>query len=169
MHEQEHCHSGPMSCCTTCLDIFAICFPSFASKHRKRIFHSPSILVEQIPYAWCLQCQTSATFSFMVLVKGRQECSSSLTDIHPFLKCLNHSWVCVWPRALSPNASLSILCGFQSCLAEFEAEFGANPLLLHISHFSKSVGSQKALPWRHKNAQKKHTSSQQKVAWQTGS
>jgi hypothetical protein len=31
---------------------------------------------------------------------------------------------------------------FRSPLAEFEAEFDANQLLLHISHFSRSVRSQ---------------------------
>jgi hypothetical protein len=40
------------------------------------------------------------------------------------------------------NTSLSTVCVFPSHLAEFEAEFDPNPLLLHISHFSKSVQSQ---------------------------
>jgi hypothetical protein len=31
---------------------------------------------------------------------------------------------------------------FRCRLAEFEAEFDANPLLLHISHFGRSVRSQ---------------------------
>jgi len=47
--------------------------------------------VEQIPYTQCLQCQTFATFVVVVPVNGRQERSSSSTDIHLFLKCLNHS------------------------------------------------------------------------------
>jgi hypothetical protein len=35
---------------------------SIASELRSRIFHSPSVLVEQIPCAQCLQYQTFATF-----------------------------------------------------------------------------------------------------------
>ena len=46
---------------------------------------------------------------------------------------------------------------FRSRLAEFEAESDANPLLLHISHFSRPVRAQKALTRRHKNTQKKNT------------
>ena len=42
----------------------------------------------------------------MVLVEGRPE----LNDIHPLLKRLNHSQICVWHRAISSNASLNILC-----------------------------------------------------------
>jgi hypothetical protein len=83
MREPEHCHdAGPWSCCATCLDICTGCFPSVTSEHHNRIFHSPSVLVEQIPYARCLQCQTSATFAVMVPVKGRQERCSSSTYIH---------------------------------------------------------------------------------------
>jgi len=33
---------------------------------------------------------------------------------------------------------------FRSRLAEFEAEFDANPLLLHINHFNRSLRSQKS-------------------------
>jgi len=47
---------------------------------------------------------------------------------------------------------LRILC-FRSRLADFEAEFDANPLLLDI----KLVRPQTALTRRHKNAQKRHT------------
>ena len=115
--EPERCHyAGPGSCCATCLQVCAGCFPSLASERRNRIFHSPSVLVEQIPFARCFQCQTFATFSVVVPVEGRQERSSSSTDIHPFLKSLNHSYVCVWPRALSPNAPLSILCVSEAVL-----------------------------------------------------
>jgi hypothetical protein len=83
--------SGPRICCDTCLDVCAGCFPSFATGRHNRIFHSPSVLVEQIPYARCLQFQTVATFSVAVPVEGRQERSSSSTDTHPFWKRLNHS------------------------------------------------------------------------------
>jgi len=46
---------------------------------------------------------------------------------------------------------------FQSCLAKFEAEFGANPLLLHISHFTRSVGSQNSTTITSQKCTEKHT------------
>jgi hypothetical protein len=64
---------------------------SIALESRNRIFHSPSVLVEQIPCARCHQCQTFATFSVVVPVEGHPERSSSSTDIRPFLKPLNQS------------------------------------------------------------------------------
>jgi hypothetical protein len=82
------------------------------------------------------------------------------------LKCLNHLWVCVWPGASSSNASLSILC-FRSHLAEYEPEFEANSLLLHISHFSRSVPSQHSTNTRsQKRTEETLISSQQSAAWQ---
>jgi len=42
---------------------------------------------------------------------------------------------------------------FRKRLAEFEAEFEANPLLLHISYFSRSVRPQ----MNHENYDKKNT------------
>jgi len=52
MREPEHCHdAGPRGCCTTCLDVCAGCFPSVASECRDLIFHSLSVLLEQILYA----------------------------------------------------------------------------------------------------------------------
>ena len=57
-HEPRRCHDAePRSCCTKCLDVCAGYFPSITSEHSKRIFHSPSVPVEQIPCAWCLQCK----------------------------------------------------------------------------------------------------------------
>jgi hypothetical protein len=38
----------------------------------------------------------------VVLVEGRQERSSSSTDIRPFSKHLNRSMVYVWPTAYNP-------------------------------------------------------------------
>jgi len=73
--------------CTFVLDVLI----STTSELRKRIFWLLSILVEQIPYALCFQYQTFATFSVIVPVEGRPECSSSLTDIRLFLKHLYHS------------------------------------------------------------------------------
>ena len=89
----ERCnYAGPSSCCATCLEVCAGCFPSIASERRNRIFYSPSVLIEQIPYARCFQYQISATFSVVVPVEDRQErSSSSSTDMQPFLKRLNHS------------------------------------------------------------------------------
>jgi len=72
------------------LEVDAECFPSFASERHNRTFHSPSDLVERIPYARCLQCQTCVIFSFVGAVEVRPERSSLSTDIHPFLKRL--SW-----------------------------------------------------------------------------
>jgi hypothetical protein len=46
---------------------------------------------------------------------------------------------------------------FRCRLAEFEAEFDANRLLLHISNFGRSVRSQNSTNTTLKNAQKKHT------------
>ena len=64
---------------------------SVVSELHNRIFHSPSVLVEQIPCAQYLQYQTRVTFSLVVPVDGLQERSSSSTNIRPFLKSLNHS------------------------------------------------------------------------------
>jgi hypothetical protein len=102
--------------CMFVLDVLT----STTSELRKRLFWSLSVLVEQIPYALCLQYQTFATFSVIVPVEGRPECSSSLTDIRLFLKHLYHSYVCVWPTALSPNASLSIMCISEAVLLSLE-------------------------------------------------
>ena len=50
--ESERCHdAGPRSFCGACLEVCARCFPSVASKRPNIIFSSPSVLVEQIPYA----------------------------------------------------------------------------------------------------------------------
>jgi hypothetical protein len=55
-----------------------------------------------------------------------------------------------------PNGFFKHLVCFRFRPAEFEAEFYANPLLLHISHFSGSVRSQNSTNTPLKNAQKKH-------------
>jgi hypothetical protein len=47
-------------------------------------------------------------FSGVVLVNGRPERSSSLTDVCPSLKHLYHKKVLLWLMALSPKASCSI-------------------------------------------------------------
>jgi len=49
--------AGSRRCFTTCLEVRTGCFPSVTSEHRDRIFHSLSVVVEQILYAQCLQCQ----------------------------------------------------------------------------------------------------------------
>ena len=72
---------------TIALDVLSSIF----SELRSRIFHSRSVLMVQIPCVQCIQYQTFATFSVVVLVEGRQERSSSSTNIRPFLKLLNHS------------------------------------------------------------------------------
>jgi hypothetical protein len=78
--ELEHCYDAWLrSCCTTCLGVHTRCISSFASEHRIRIFHLPAVLVEQIPYAWCLQCQTFATFLVVVPTEG---CRMFIVDWH---------------------------------------------------------------------------------------
>jgi len=44
-----------------CLDVCAGCFPSITSECLGRIFHSMSVLVEQIPYAQYRQCQKNTS------------------------------------------------------------------------------------------------------------
>jgi hypothetical protein len=58
---------------------------------------------------------------------------------------------------------------FHSHLAEFEAEFDANPLLLHISHFCRLVRLQNRTNTRSQKCREKHTSSQKNTTWQNGS
>jgi hypothetical protein len=47
----------PRNCCATWLVFGARHFSSAASEHGSRNFHSRPVLVEQIPYARCLECQ----------------------------------------------------------------------------------------------------------------
>jgi hypothetical protein len=48
------CHEvGSRGCRAKCLDVRAVCCPSIASECCNRIFHSPSVVVEKIPYAQC--------------------------------------------------------------------------------------------------------------------
>jgi hypothetical protein len=59
---------------------------------------------------------------------------------------------------------------FRCGLAEFEAEFDANPLLLHISHFGRSERSQNSTNTTLKKCtEKEHRSTQHNATWQTGS
>jgi hypothetical protein len=59
---------------------------------------------------------------------------------------------------------------FRCRLAEFEAEFDANPLLLHISHFGRSERSQSSTNTTLKKCtEKEHSSTQHNATWQTGS
>jgi hypothetical protein len=89
-------------------------------------------------------------------VEGCQEHCSSVTDIHPFLKRLNHLQVCVWHRALSPNASSSMLCVLGAILLSLKQ----NLLQIHCTFTSVIwCNCQTALTHHHKNAQKKRTHS----------
>jgi len=100
--------------------------------------------------------RTFATFSIVVMVKYHPKHSSSSIYIHLFLKHLTHSWVCIWPMALSPNASFSILCVSEAILPSLKQNLMQIPLLLHIilaGHYNHRT----ALTWHHKNSQKKHT------------
>ena len=94
--------------------------------------------------------------------------SEEFRDLHS--SPCNHSQVCVWPRALSPNASLSILCVSAALLPSLKQNLMQNPLLLHIINFSWSVRSQNSTDTTpKKNAQKKYTHPQHNAAQQTGS
>ena len=77
----DHCHdAGSRSSCATCLDVCAECFPSFISHCHSRLYHSPSVLVEHIPYTWCLQCQKPINIDLTLL-----------WTCHAFYSRLNHS------------------------------------------------------------------------------
>jgi len=39
-----------------------------------------------------------------------------MPSVANFLECFNYSYICIWPRELSPNASLSILCVSEAIL-----------------------------------------------------
>jgi len=111
---------------------------------------------------------TSATFLIMVLVEGHPLHSTPSTDVCLFLKCLNLSYVCIWPRALSPNASGSILYISAAILPSL--------MQIHSSHTPFILAGwydcKRALPRRHKNAQKKKKKTHvhpQNAAWKTGS
>jgi hypothetical protein len=55
-----------------------------------------------------MSSQTFSTFSVIMLVLGRPECSSSSTDTQPALKCERHSKTAVWLKECFPKASRSI-------------------------------------------------------------
>jgi hypothetical protein len=87
--------AGPLSAlgqillqCTTCL----------LSSSDKIQWHVPYDSPTMLQTSWIVRRWPStiashnfATFSVVVLVEGRPECSSSSTDIRQFFKCLNHS------------------------------------------------------------------------------
>ena len=90
--ETERCHEAGSRIVAPLLWKFVLdLLTSVDSELRNRILHSPSVLVEQIPYARCFQYQTFATFSVVILFEVRQERFSSSTDIRLFMKRLNHS------------------------------------------------------------------------------
>ena len=75
---------------------------------------------------------------------------------HPFLIRLNHSSVCIWLRALLPNAYLSILCVSEAVLPSVEQNLmqiccSFTSVILAIRYDRKT-----ALTRRHINEQKKH-------------
>jgi len=67
------------------------------------------------------------------------------------------------PR-LQCQTSTTFSVVFQSHLAELEAEFNANLLLLHISHFSRLMQSQNSTNTTSQNCTEENTSSQQNAA-----
>jgi hypothetical protein len=90
-----------------------------------------------------------ATFSVMVPVEGRQQRPSSSTDSHAFLKRLSHSQVCVWPRALSPNAAFKHSVCFRNRLIEFDADRCPFTSFILAGRYDRKT----ALTQRHINAQ----------------
>jgi molybdopterin-guanine dinucleotide biosynthesis protein A len=81
-------------------------------------------------------------------------------EFHDLLSSLyNNSRICVWPRALSRNASLTILCISAALLPSLKQN------LMQIRYDRKTALT------RHENAQKKKTQTpkQHSAAWQTDS
>jgi hypothetical protein len=116
-----------------------------------------AVVVRQIPYERCIQCKTFATSPVMVVVEGCLERWSS-TDI----PCVIET-----PK---PFGGFRLHCGnITKCFSNrsvcfrsrVEAEFDANPSLLHISHFNTAVRSQNitnmtSLKYAHKHT-RSHT------------
>ena len=107
----------------------------------------------------------------MVPVEGCPERSSPSTDARPFLKRLGKPFVGLrLAYGIITKFFFKHSMCFRSRLAEFEAEFDADRLLLHIRHFSSSVRSQNSTnKTSQKCTEKTHTSTQQNAAWQRGS
>jgi len=85
-------------------------------------------------------------FSGIVLVDGHPERSLLSTEVRPSLKHFYHKKVLLWLMALSPKASCSILWVSAAAFFLIETKFGADSLLLKISHISckkKFAGSLK--------------------------
>jgi hypothetical protein len=85
-------------------------------------------------------------FAGVVLVDGRPESSSSLTDVRPSLTCLYHKKVLLWLMALFPKAFCNIRWVSAAVFFKIETKFVADSLLLKIGHISykkKFAGSLK--------------------------
>jgi hypothetical protein len=78
--------------------------------------------------------RTFAIFSGVVLIDGRPELSSSLTDVRPSLKSLYHNKVSLWLVALSPKGFSSILWVSAAVVFKTETKFDADSSLSHISY-----------------------------------
>jgi hypothetical protein len=121
-----------------------------------------SVLVNQIPYELCTQCQTFAMLSVKVAVEVCLERSSS-TDIPSVLETLKPFVGLRLDWGINTKYFFKRSVCFRSRLAQFEAQFDANPSLLHISHFSMSIWSQNNTNVTSQSAQKKHTRSHSKT------
>ena len=75
-------------------------------------------------------------FSGVVLVDGRPERSSILTEVRPFLKRLYPKKALLWLKALSPRASVTFGGFLKQFCFKFERKFDADSLLLKIRHIS---------------------------------
>ena len=123
---------------------------NFAAMHR--MLSSPDKIPWHVPYDSRTMLQTSWFFqdilSHFCHILSRGSCRRSsrtlfIIDWHPSVL-----------ETLKPFVGLRAAYGivrkcffkhsvcFRRCVAEFEAEFHANRLLIHICHFSRSVRSQ---------------------------
>jgi len=115
---------------TFALDVLS----SVASELRNRIFHSPSVRVEQIPYARWLQYQTFATFSVVVPVEGRPE---RLGYYHQML--------------------LQVFCAFTKPLPSLKQNLMQIRCSFTTVILAGRYDRKTALTQSHKNAEKQHT------------
>ena len=144
--EPERCHdAGPRSCCATCPDVCVGCFPSVVSESRNIILYSPSVLMEQIPYARCLQCQKNNQLWFHIapnlscflrsLPMRRLLISLSVVCEHPRLVTRNDvgDKVGVFSARSLSSVQTEMRYSFWTLLSSFGTNFAAMPLMLSSS------------------------------------
>jgi hypothetical protein len=116
-----------------------------------------AVVVKLITYERRIQCQTFATFPVTVVVEVCPE-RWPPTDIPSVIKTPKPS-VCFRSHYRNTlNAAVTVLSVSKAC-CQFEAQFDANPSLLHISHFNMAVRWQNITNMTSQNAHTKHTRS----------